>query len=110
MDQQPVVVFITTPTKELGRQIAQALLSARLAACVNILGPVNSLYTWEGQLQDEQEYLLLVKTWSHLFETHLLPLVQSLHPYQVPEIIALPLTDGLPAYLHWMLQSTQPST
>ena len=106
IDSQPIVVLITPPNKEVGRQIAQALLEQRLAACVNILPGVNSLYIWEGKLQDEEEALLVVKTRAGLFQEGLVPAVQAIHPYQVPEIVAVPVLMGLRSYLEWIEKET----
>lgn len=106
MASQPMIVFITAPSREVGRQIAAALVERRLAACVNILGPVSSIYTWEGKINDEEEFLLIVKSRSDLIESQLIPAVQAIHPYQVPEIIALPIAMGLPDYLEWVMQTS----
>lgn len=106
MESQPIVVFITAPTKEIGRQIAAALVEQRLAACVNILGPIRSIYTWEGKICDDEEMLLIAKSRTDLIEGRLIPLVQTIHPYDVPEIIALPVVAGLPSYLEWVIRET----
>ena len=106
MDSQPVIVFITVPSREVGKQIAVALVEQRLAACVNILGPINSIYVWEGKISDDEEMLLIVKSRSDLIEQGLIPAVQAIHPYQVPEIIALPVLTGLHSYLDWVLRET----
>ncbi|MDD5466510.1 MAG: divalent-cation tolerance protein CutA [Anaerolineales bacterium] len=103
---EPIIVLITAPSLEVARRIAQALLEGRLAACVNLLPGVNSLYMWEGRLHDEQEVLMLVKTRAGLFKEGLLPVVKSLHPYKVPEIIALPVSAGLESYLRWIGEMT----
>lgn len=106
MDSLPMIVFITAPSKEVGAQIAASLVENRLAACVNILGPISSIYIWQGKIIDDEEVLLIVKSRSDLIESRLIPAVQAIHPYQVPEIIALPVVTGLPSYLDWMLQVT----
>jgi periplasmic divalent cation tolerance protein len=101
-----IVVLITVPTLEKGKSIAEALLKKRLAACVNILPNVHSLYIWENEICDEQEVLLVCKSRSSQFEEHFIPTVKALHPYEVPEIIALPLVKGLQAYLNWIDEVT----
>jgi periplasmic divalent cation tolerance protein len=101
-----VVVLITVPSTEVGRQVARALLDQRLAACVNLVPGVNSLYVWDGQLQDDEEVLLVVKTRSELF-TRLVPAVRAVHPYTVPEIIALPVLAGSRDYLDWIEDATK---
>jgi periplasmic divalent cation tolerance protein len=109
MNDQVLVVFVTVPSLETGRQIARTLVGKGLAACVNIIPKVNSIYAWEGQVQDEEEALLLIKSRRELFETRLIPTVCSIHPYQLPEIVALPVQMGLPAYLDWIVQVTSES-
>ncbi len=106
MDFQAIVVLITVPSVEIGRKIAGMLLEKKLAACVNILPGVTSLFTWQRQASEEQEALLVVKTRGELFADFLLPAVKALHPYQVPEIIALPVVGGLKEYLEWIEQET----
>jgi periplasmic divalent cation tolerance protein len=101
-----IVVLITVPTVETGRSIAAMLLQEKLAACVNIVPGVSSLFTWQGQASEEQEALLIVKTRSELFEQRLIPAVKAAHPYEVPEIIALPVVGGSRAYLEWIEQET----
>jgi periplasmic divalent cation tolerance protein len=106
MESQPMLVFITAPSKEIGKQIATALVKQRLAACVNLLGPISSIYTWEGKIHDDEEVLLIAKSRSDLIEDRFFPAVQAIHPYQVPEIIAMPVGMGLPAYLEWVMRET----
>lgn len=108
MSSTPMVVLITVPSQESGEAIARRLVEQRLAACVNLVGPIRSLFTWEGKLNDEQEFMLVAKTTSDLFEDGLVPAVKSLHPYQVPEIIALPILMGSTEYLDWIQASTLP--
>ncbi|MGB9592327.1 MAG: divalent-cation tolerance protein CutA [Candidatus Kryptoniota bacterium] len=109
MDDQdhPIVILITAPSREVAQQIAQALLEHHLAACINLITGVQSLYRWEGQLQNDEEVLLLVKSRSEIFQSQLIPLVRQLHPYQLPELIVLPILDGYPPYLDWLRQETQ---
>jgi periplasmic divalent cation tolerance protein len=106
MPEEYIAVMITLPGRESARSIAQTLLAKRLIACANILGPVNSLYHWQGKLYDEEEVLMICKTRAALFEAELVPAVKALHPYEVPEIIAVPLQAGLPAYLAWIREET----
>ena len=110
MDDQPIIVLITVPSKEIGRTIAATLVEGKLAACVNILGPVGSIYVWEGKLYDEEEVLLIVKSRSALFENELVPVVKAIHPYEIPEIIAMPVAMGLPSYIDWLLRQTELNT
>jgi len=106
MDNQPIIVLITAPSKEIGKEIASTLVEGKFAACVNILGPINSIYTWEGKICDDEEVLLIAKSRSSLFESQLIPAVKAVHPYEIPEIIALPVVMGLPSYLDWVLRET----
>jgi periplasmic divalent cation tolerance protein len=107
MEQSFIVVLITVPSRETGQEIANLLLERKLAACVNIISPITSIYTWEGQARTDEEALLIVKTRLDLFEERLIPAVQSVHPYEVPEIIALPILMGSRRYLDWMDEATK---
>lgn len=106
MEANHIVVLITVPSAEAGEQVARALLERKLAACVNILPGMRSLYKWKGETCDDAETLLLVKTRSEIFQEELIPAVQEVHPYDLPEIIALPIQMGLPGYLDWIDQET----
>jgi periplasmic divalent cation tolerance protein len=97
-----IVALITGPSKEVGTAIARALLEQKLAACVNIVSPINSLYTWKGETCSDKEVLLVVKTKAAIFEDKFIPAVQAVHPYEVPEIIALPIIMGSKSYLDWI--------
>ncbi len=99
-----VVVLVTCGSNEEAERIARALVEARLAACVNILGPVRSIYRWEGKLNDDQEVLLLIKTSRSLFDP-VRHAVEKAHSYEVPEVICLPIIDGAPNYLDWLADS-----
>jgi periplasmic divalent cation tolerance protein len=82
-------------------RIAAALVERRLAGCVQILGPVQSLYRWQGQVQRAEEWLLQIKTAEHQFAT-LESVIRELHSYECPEIMATPITDGSMDYLRWL--------
>jgi len=103
------VVFITAGSADEGRRIAHVLVDERLAACVNLVSPVESVYHWQGRVQSDREVLLIAKTSAHRFE-HLVARVRQLHSYQVPEIIALPILAGAADYLQWIDAETQAST
>ena len=102
---QPLLVLANVPDQELAEKIATALVEQGLAACVNILAPVSSVYRWQGKMQRESEIPVLIKTTQARYQ-ELERTILQLHPYDVPEIIALPLTAGLPAYLAWMQDET----
>lgn len=108
MEDQFIIVLITTPSKEVGEQVAKSLVESKLAACVNILAPIHSIYTWEGEITQDEEVLLIVKSRADIFERELIPNVQGVHPYEVPEIIALPIIKGSADYLNWMTEVTRP--
>jgi periplasmic divalent cation tolerance protein len=107
MQSEVIVVLITAPSKDVGRQIARTLLDLRLAACVSIIPAVNSLYVWQGKIQEDEEVLLLVKTRAELFEDKIIPTVRASHPYQTPEVICLPVVAGLKEYLDWIEEVTK---
>ena len=98
---QLIEVRISVPTKESAKNISEELVGRRLAGCVQILGPMTSVYSWRGRVHESKEWLLLAKT-SRDALGRLRETVQSLHPYEVPEIIAVPVVDGLPAYGEWV--------
>ena len=100
-----LVVFITTSSYEEARKIADALVSQRKAACVNIVPKVNSLFRWKGKIEDAEESLMVVKTRAELFPD-VVSTVKSIHSYDVPEIIALPIVEGNPDYLSWLKEET----
>jgi periplasmic divalent cation tolerance protein len=106
MDEKHLVVYITTPDMQTGEEIAGALIERKLAACVNLI-PVHSIYRWEGEVARDDEVLLIVKTRADLFAEQLVPAVEELHPYQVPEIIALPVVMGTAGYLKWIDEETR---
>jgi periplasmic divalent cation tolerance protein len=101
-----LVVLCTCPTREVASAIATAVLEERLAACVNQLPGIKSLYRWEGRIEDDEELLLLIKTTSQLFPA-LEEMIRDLHPYDVPEIIGLPLTVGSKDYFAWIRNSVR---
>lgn len=101
-----LVVFITSSSYEEARKIADALVSQRKAACVNIVPRVNSLFRWKGKIEDAEESLLVVKTRAKLFPD-VVSTVKDIHSYEVPEIIALPVIEGNPDYLKWMDEETE---
>jgi len=103
---QHYLVLSTCPDLDCARALADLLVRERLAACVNIVPAVHSVYEWKGTVQQDTECQLLIKTtrerYAALEET-----LRRNHPYELPEIIAVPLTTGLPAYLHWINHQTE---
>ena len=106
MNVEYIIVLITCPNQEVSQEVASALLDQKLAACVNTMTPVTSLYTWKGRINRDEEFLLIVKSRADLFESKLIPAVKAVHPYEVPEIIALPVIMGSEDYLGWIKEVT----
>ncbi len=100
MARGSVVVFVTAP-KEKASEIARHLVEKRLAACVNIVGEVESIYWWQGRVEEDKESLLIIKTRLDALQ-RLMEEVRRIHPYQVPEVIAIPIIAGLEDYLEWL--------
>jgi len=101
-----MVVLITAPNEDDAATMAKVLVEARLAGCVNIIRNIRSLYRWQGKVEDEQEVLMIVKTREERF-ADLVKKVKELHSYTVPEIIALPIVNGVEEYLGWLRQETE---
>ncbi len=102
---EAIVVYITAPNEEDAAKIANAIVEERLAACVNIVKGIRSIYSWQGKIEDDAEVLMIAKTQRHLFES-LKKRVKELHSYTVPEIIAIPIIDGSEDYLNWLKEVT----
>ena len=103
-----VVILVTAANQEESRKIARRLVEARLAACVNILPTVESVYRWQGQIAEEGECQLIIKSGKALYaeiETEIL----RLHSYRTPEIICLPIIEGSRDYLQWISESVKPA-
>jgi periplasmic divalent cation tolerance protein len=103
--QEFIMVYVTAGSSAEASRLARALVEARLAACVSQVGPVQSVYHWDGKLEQSEEQLLMVKTRKELF-TVLEKKVREMHSYSVPEIVALPIIDGSSAYLRWLEDET----
>jgi periplasmic divalent cation tolerance protein len=101
-----IVVLITAGSQEEGHRIATLLVSHNKAACVNIVPGVDSLFRWQGELDSARESLLVVKTRASLFPD-IVELIKSVHSYEVPEIIALPIIAGSEEYLEWLDNTCQ---
>lgn len=102
---ETLLVITNCPDEETANAIALALVEAKLAACVNILPRVQSVFRWQGVVESATEIPLLIKATSANYPA-LEAKIRQLHPYEVPEIIALPVTHGLPAYLNWVAAET----
>jgi periplasmic divalent cation tolerance protein len=106
MSAEYVVVLTTLPADADGHAFGRAIVDERLAACVNLLAPMESVYRWEGRVEHETERQIIVKT-SRERLTALWDRVRELHPYEVPEFIVLQIADGNDAYLRWIGESTK---
>ena len=104
-DDQPLLVITNAPDREVAGHIAQALVDKRLAACVNILGACTSVYRWQGAVERAEEIPMLIKTRSARYP-EVEATIRDLHPYELPEVIAVPLAQGLPDYLEWLAEQT----
>ena len=99
------IVLVTAGSEEEAATIGRTLVEERLAACANIVPQIRSIYRWKGQIYDEQEFLIIIKTRAEQFEA-LQERVKKLHSYEVPEIISFPVALGLPQYLEWVQGET----
>lgn len=104
-----VSLYVTTATRREAQKIGRDLVRGRLAACVNILGPIRSVYRWKGKLCDSREVAMLVKTRAALAD-EVIARVKALHSYDVPCIVVLPIRKGYPAFLKWMADETRAVT
>jgi periplasmic divalent cation tolerance protein len=98
------LVLSTCGSRDVALKIARALVGSQVAACVNVVGPIESVYRWKGKVENAQEYLLLIKTTAGNFE-RLCNQIRTLHTYELPEVLQLPVEGGLEAYLDWIGES-----
>ncbi|GJQ59539.1 MAG: divalent-cation tolerance protein CutA [Candidatus Scalindua sp. AMX11] len=101
-----IVIFITTSSLDEAKKLGRTLVEEKLAACSNIMSPVHSIYHWQGELCDDEEALMVLKTKRELF-SQIETRVKELHSYEVPEIIAMPIIEGSENYLSWLKNETQ---
>ena len=102
---EAVLIITSLPDRESARQLAERLVAERAAACVNILAPCESVYRWQGKVETAGEIPVLIKTpRAHYGKVE--KIIRQCHPYELPEIIAVSITDGLPAYLAWLAVET----
>ncbi len=104
--QQALIILTNVPDEPTAHAIARMLVERRLAACVNILPAVRSVYQWQGALEDTSEVAMLIKSTQARY-TELEAAIRAIHPYDLPEIVALPIVAGLPNYLDWIAIETK---
>ncbi len=100
-----IVILSTCDSEDQATRIARHLVEQRLAACVNIVPGIRSIYAWQGKIEDSAEWMLVIKSRRELFDA-VRQEIQKLHTYDVPEVIAIPIVDGAENYLTWMAQQT----
>lgn len=105
MDATHLVLLCTCPSMEVARRIAETLVEDGAAACVNVLPGLTSFYRWQGETHADAELQLIIKTTTETYP-RAEQLIRQLHPYELPEIIAVPVVRGLSEYLHWMREQT----
>jgi periplasmic divalent cation tolerance protein len=105
-DDACCVVLTTLGSRDDAQSLVKRLVVDRLVACGTIVGDAFSIYEWQGQLEQTQEVLVILKTRRDLWD-RLQSVVHELHPYEVPELLALPIENGLPAYLGWLVEQTK---
>jgi len=103
---EPLLVLTNLPDVASAEKLARALIESRAAACVNVLAACRSIYQWQGVVETATEIPLLIKTTAENYP-QLEAIVRTQHPYDVPELIAIPITHGLPAYLDWLATETE---
>ncbi|MEE9354694.1 MAG: divalent-cation tolerance protein CutA [Methylococcaceae bacterium] len=101
MSEKFNLIFCTCPNQKTAEKLAHDLIQKKLAGCINILPGLTSVYPWQGKIETAQEILLLIKSRNDLFPS-LQATITELHPYELPEIIAVPIHDALPDYLQWI--------
>ncbi|MGH8674963.1 MAG: divalent-cation tolerance protein CutA [Burkholderiales bacterium] len=102
---KPLLVLTNLPDRAAAESLADALIAERLAACVNILAPCRSVYRWKGAVQHDEEHPVLIKTTEERYAA-LEQAIRARHPYELPEIVAVPIERGLAAYLDWVAAET----
>ena len=104
---EPILIMTNFPDKKGAVALAQALIAQNLVACVNVLSPCTSIYRWQGTVESVDEIPVLIKTLRQHYD-QVEQLIKMMHPYELPEVIMVPILNGLPAYLQWIANETQP--
>ncbi|MGQ4833936.1 MAG: divalent-cation tolerance protein CutA [Candidatus Asgardarchaeia archaeon] len=106
MTEKYIQVLTTVEKEDDAKKISKVLLEKKLAACIQIIGPIKSMYWWKEKIEEATEYILAIKTKAGLYE-ELEKTIKEIHPYEVPEIIAIPIEKGLEDYLNWIKEVTK---
>jgi periplasmic divalent cation tolerance protein len=102
---EAIIVLVTAPSREAAEELGELLIARRVAACVNVVGPITSIYRWAGEVSRDEEHLLLIKSTKARY-AEVETLVRENHTYELPEVIALPVVAGLEPYLEWVRSET----
>lgn len=101
-----IIVLCTTNSKDSAKQIAKILVSGKFVACVNLVDKIDSIYSWKGEIVEDSEVLMIIKTQKVLFE-NLKNKIEEIHPYETPEIISFDISEGSKPYLDWISENTK---
>jgi len=101
-----IIILTTLPDEAVARSLAQELIKNQLAACINIMPRMSSIYSWKGKIEEGQEHLLMIKTRAERYAA-IEQTIRAQHPYELPELIATPISHGLPEYLNWIDENSQ---
>jgi periplasmic divalent cation tolerance protein len=102
-----VIIFVTAPSEKIASQIGKMIISKKLAACVNIIPEIRSLYRWKNKICNDKEFLIIIKSSAKRFN-ELAVKIQKMHPYEIPEIISIPITKGSNSYMKWLSENIKP--
>lgn len=106
INKTPIVLLVSVPSRNIGLAISRSLIENRLAACVQLSSPVNAIYRWKGSIEEDEEFVLSVKTHRELFKK-IEEQILRLHPYEVPQIIALKVDSITRSYYDWLCEETE---
>jgi len=101
-----IIILTTLPDEVVARSLAQELIKSQMAACINIMPRMSSIYSWKGKIEEGQEHLLMIKTRTERYAA-IEQAIRAQHPYELPEIIATPISHGLPEYMNWIDENSQ---
>ena len=105
-DSKGMIFFVTVSKEELGEKLARGLVESKIAACVNIIRNISSIYRWKGDIEKDEEFLMIIKT-SEAKSSELMNYINQHHTYDTPECVGIKIEKGLPKYLKWISDSTQ---